>query len=107
MAINITEIKDESFKEFISNRGLVLVDFLASWCNPCKALSPTIDQLSIDYLGKVSIGKLDVDECPKASKELEIRSIPTIVLYKDGKVIERLVGSVNKQKISDMIDKHI
>lgn len=105
--IHTTEIKDESFKEFISSGELVLIDFLALWCNPCKALSPTIDQLAIDYLGKVSIGKLDVDECPETSKELEIRSIPTIILYKNGEAVERLVGSVNKKKISEIIDKHL
>jgi len=104
---HITEIKDDSFKEFTLSDKISLIDFHAIWCNPCKALSPIIDQLSIDYLGKVSVGKLNVDECPKTSKELEIRSIPTIILYKNGEVLERLVGSVNKKKISEMIDKHL
>jgi len=107
MVIYITEIKDDTFKEFVSGDKLSLIDFHAIWCSPCKQISPIIDQLSIDYLGKVSVGKLNVDDCPKVSNSLDIRSIPTIILFKNGEIVDRIVGMSSKQKISEMIDKYL
>lgn len=104
--IYITELNDKNYKEFIKG-PLVLVDIKAIWCNPCKQISPIIDDLSVEFVGKVSVGKLDADSNPDIITELQIRSIPTILLYKNGKIIERSVGMTTKKKLSDLINKHL
>ena len=102
----VTHLDDNNFKEVISS-GFTLVDVMASWCNPCKQLSPIIDQLSTEYEGRVTIGKLDADESRETVTELGVRNIPTIILYKDGEVIERLAGAVNRDTITSMIEKYL
>ena len=99
MVIYTTELTDNNYKDFIKN-PLVLVDIKAEWCGPCKQLSPIIDEISNDFLGKVSIGKLDADKNPNIIGELGIRSIPTIILYKDGEIVERKTGLIKNDKSS-------
>ena len=106
MVIYTTELTDNNYKDFIKN-GLVLVDIWATWCNPCRLISPIVDQLSADYVGQLSVGKLDADKNPDIVGELGIRSIPTLILYKDGEIVERLTGMTTKQKLSTLIDKHL
>jgi thioredoxin 1 len=102
MAVKVTDSTYENFTE----SGLSLVDFKAEWCNPCKILSPIIEELSNDY-DNVKIGKIDVDENPETSQKLGIRSIPTILLYKDGEVVEKHVGGATKAQLKALIDKHL
>jgi thioredoxin 1 len=102
----ITELSDQSYDEFIK-KNIVLIDIYANWCSPCKQISPIIDDLSIEYLGKVSIGKVDADKCPDIIKSTQIKSIPTILLYKGGELVERVVGLTSKQKLSDTIKKYL
>ena len=106
MVAYITELSDTSFKNFVKE-GLTLIDIWAPWCGPCKQISPIVDEISIDFLGKVTVGKLNADSNSDITTELGIRSIPTIILYKDGEIVERSVGMTSKQKLSDLINKHL
>lgn len=85
----------------------VLVDFWAVWCGPCKMLTPTIDQLSSEFEGKVKIGKVNVDENQQLAAQYGIMSIPTIIIFKDGKVVEQFIGVQPKNVYADALNKHI
>jgi thioredoxin 1 len=84
-----------------------LVDFGADWCGPCRALAPTIEELARDYSGKVLVGKLDVDESPKTAECFQVFSIPTLIVFKDGCEVERLVGLCAKSSIEGLLQKHL
>jgi thioredoxin 1 len=101
-AVQITNI---SFDEKVSSSSRpVLVDFWAEWCAPCRMLSPTIDQVADDYDGKVTVGKINIDEEPELAQRFGVMSIPTLILFKDGGVVSKSVGVVGKDKIAAMID---
>lgn len=100
------EFKDDSFKEETAGDQLVIVDFWATWCGPCKAMAPTIEALHTEYEGKVKVGKLNVDENPNTSREFGIRNIPTTLFIKNGEVVDKLVGNQPKNKFVEMIEKH-
>lgn len=102
----ITELNEENFKTFSEN-DLVLVDIWAPWCGPCKMISPIVDEISNDFQGRLSVGKMNADDNRDIVSELGIRSIPTLLLYKNGEIVDRLVGGVNKQKIVDLIEQYI
>ncbi len=99
-------LTDKNFDETINNNKLVFVDFWASWCGPCRALAPTITELAKEYQGKVLIAKLDVDENPDSAGRFQVFSIPTMVVFKEGKEVERLVGLCPKNRITDALAKH-
>ncbi|MCD8528939.1 MAG: thioredoxin [Chitinophagales bacterium] len=86
---------------------MTLVDFWAAWCGPCIALGPTIESLAKDYEGKVNVGKLNVDENPETSMKFGIRNIPTVLLLKDGELVERFVGVQPKNVYEQAINKHL
>ena len=96
-------VTDDNFEETIKKNSLVLVDFWANWCGPCRALAPTIEELAKESSGKVLISKLDVDENPATAERFQVFSIPTMILFKDGKEIERLVGLCVKSRIAETI----
>ena len=100
-------ITDANFNNTIKNNKLALIDFWAAWCGPCRALAPTIEELAHDYSGKVLVGKLDVDKNPTMAECYQVFSIPTIIVFKDGCEVERLVGLCAKNKIEDMLKKHL
>jgi thioredoxin 1 len=102
MAVKVTDSTYQSFTE----SGIALIDFKAEWCRPCLALSPIVEELSNEY-DNVRIGKVDVDENPETSKQLGIRSIPTILIYKDGQIVEKHVGGASKAQLKSLIDKHL
>ncbi|MBI3447799.1 MAG: thioredoxin [Acidobacteria bacterium] len=87
--------------------GPILVDFWATWCAPCRAVAPILEKLSTEYRGKARIGKLDVDDNPAIATRFGVMSIPTLLLFKDGKVAEQIIGSQSKEAISGMISRHI
>lgn len=96
-----------SFKDIISGGKPVLVDFWAVWCGPCRMLSPTVDELSETYADKIDVYKCNVDDCQDIAMEYGIRSIPTLLFFKNGEVVERTVGAVSRSEIVSIIDKLI
>jgi thioredoxin 1 len=108
MADNVQTFTDSNFDESVLKSGApVLVDFWAEWCVPCKRLGPTVDALATEYAGKLTIGKLNVDENPNVSFKYQVRSIPTLLLFKGGQVVESLVGLAQKDHLKQVIDKHV
>jgi thioredoxin 1 len=106
MIAYITELNEQNYKSFIEN-GLVLVDIKTDWCGPCKVIGPIVDQLSSEYVGKLSVGKLDADSASELISELGVRNIPTILIYKDGEIVERNTGMITKIKIEELINNHL
>ena len=105
MSENVIELTDASFDETIKSSDVpVLVDFWAPWCQPCKMLSPVIDQIADEYAGKLKVCKVDTDEHRDAAVEYAISSIPTIILFNGGQIDKKWVGMTTKQDITDAID---
>lgn len=100
-------VTDSNFGETLKKNKVVFVDFWANWCGPCRALAPTITEVAKEYSGKALIGKLDVDENPATAEQFQVFSIPTMIIFKDGKEIERLVGLCAKNRITDALSKHL
>ncbi|WP_125153971.1 thioredoxin [Clostridium rectalis] len=104
----IKEINDSNFsQEVLNSQKATVVDFWASWCGPCKMLSPVIDEIAQELNGKVEFAKVNVDENPMISTQLRIASIPTLLVFKDGKIVDTLVGFRPKQALKTAIEKHI
>ncbi len=98
-------LNDQNFEnEVLNSQTPVLVDFWAEWCGPCRALAPVIEEIAEDYDGKIKVGKLNVDENPGAPSAYEIRSIPTLIVFKDGAIVDRVVGALPKNQITDLVD---
>jgi thioredoxin 1 len=107
MVAYITELNENNYKSFTES-GLTLVDVWAPWCGPCKMISPLVDEISSDYHDRgLSVGKLDADTNKETITELGVRNIPTILLYKNGEIVDRSTGAITKQKLVEMIDKHL
>jgi thioredoxin 1 len=85
----------------------VLVDFWAEWCGPCRMMGPTVDQVATEYSGKVKVGKLDVDSNQQTAARYGIRGIPTLLLFKDGKIVEQKVGAIARPEFQKMLEKHL
>jgi thioredoxin 1 len=105
---NTLTFTDGSFDTDVLNSDTpVLVDFWAEWCGPCRMMGPTVDQIAIDYKGKVKVGKLDVDSNQQTASRYGIRGIPTILLFKGGQIVEQKVGAIGKNDFVKMLDKHV
>ena len=100
-------LTDANFDETLKNNRVVLVDFWAGWCGPCRALAPTIEALAEEYAGKVLIGKLDVDKNPRKAECYQVFSIPTLIVFKNGCEVERLVGLCAKGKLDAVLKKYL
>lgn len=103
MIAYITELNNENYDNFVKE-GIVLVDIWATWCGPCKMISPIVDEISSDYFEKIKVGKCDADVNRDKVMELGVRNIPTIFFYKEGKIVEQTHGAVTKKKLTDIID---
>lgn len=101
MALQIT---DQNFSEYLNSEKLLIVDFWATWCGPCRMVAPIIDELATEYEGKVNIGKCDVDENNQVPGQYGVRNIPTIIFVKNGEVVKKLVGAQSKNDLKKEID---
>ena len=102
------DVNEENFESVVINSNKpVLVDFWAEWCGPCKMLTPTIESIAEDYQDKSDIVKINIDEAPGIATRFGIRSIPSILLFKSGKVMEQRVGAVSKEELTSLLDKLI
>lgn len=107
MIKNVTQLSDINFYDFV-NSGICLVDIYADWCRPCQVISPIIDKLSSDYKDSdIKFGKLNADESQEITKNLGIRNIPTILIYKSGEIVERTVGMVSEGQLKEIIDNQL
>ena len=103
----IKTLTDSNFDQE-TKTGVVLVDFWAEWCGPCRRIAPIVEQLATDYEGRATIGKMNVDENPNIpTSRFQVRGIPTLVVLKNGKLEETLVGLVPKEEIARLIEKHL
>ncbi|WP_462137668.1 thioredoxin [Candidatus Mycalebacterium sp.] len=103
---NLIELSDSIFEsEVIQSDIPVLVDFWAPWCGPCKAIAPTVSQISRDFAGKIKVGKVNVDENQQTSVQFGIRSIPTLLIFKDGKIVDQIIGAVSQADLENSINK--
>lgn len=104
---HLLELTDDSFSEEIEQgEGLAVVDFWAEWCGPCHAVTPVIESLAEEYAGKVKIGKVDVDANRKTTERFNVRSIPSILYFKDGELVETVVGVRSKGQLEELIEAH-
>ena len=101
------EITDSNFNEIVTENKTVLIDFWAEWCGPCRMIAPMIEELAGEYNGKAIIGKLDVDNNQESSVKFGVRSIPTLLVFKDGELVDRHVGAVPKETLSKSIDSNL
>ena len=107
MADNTKAVTDDNFELEIENHsGLAVVDFWATWCGPCRMIAPILDQLASEYEGKVKVAKLDVDTNIKTATRFNVRSIPLLLFFKDGKVVDQIVGAVPKVSIETKLQQH-
>jgi len=97
---------DADFGDAVKS-GVVLVDFWAEWCAPCRRIAPLVDQLAEDYDGRLTVAKVNIDENPMTPSRLMVRGIPTLLLFKDGDLKETVVGLESKDRLSQLIDKHL
>lgn len=103
---NIVEISDSNFEnEVLKSSQPILVDFWATWCAPCRTIAPHVEALAQEFAGKIRVGKCDIDANPMVPTQYEIRSIPTLLMFKAGQVVGQLVGAVPRPRIEEMVKK--
>ncbi len=107
MSENILKLKSDDLSDVkLASLGTILVDFWATWCGPCRMIAPVLEQLATEVDGQVKIGKIDIDENPDAATKYRVASIPTLILFKDGKEVDRRIGAQPKAALLEMINAH-
>lgn len=104
--MEIKHLNNDSFYEFISGKGLVVVDFYASWCGPCKMMAPELEEFANEYQN-VNVAKIDVDVADRVAREYNIMSVPTLIFFKNGEIIDKTIGYLTKEEIIEIISKYI
>ncbi len=103
---DVVTLEDSTFEqEVLKSDTPVLVDFWATWCGPCKAIAPAVDDIAREYKGKLKVGKLDIDSHQQVPQKYGIRSIPTLLVFKGGRVVDTIIGQVPKSKLADALNK--
>ncbi len=104
----LSHVGDDTFADEVEqHEGLALVDFWATWCGPCQVIAPVVAQIAEEYEGKVKVAKVDVDANPRIAAQFNVRSIPSILLFKDGALVETVVGAVPKAYLIEKLDQHL
>lgn len=103
----VQHFTSETFEKAIAGDQAVLVDFWATWCGPCRMIAPVIEQIGAEYEGRAIVGKVDVDEEPSLAQKFSVMSIPTLIVMKNGKVVETAVGARGKDAVAAMINRHL
>ncbi len=102
---NVVQLQDETFEQEVLKSDVpVLVDFWAPWCGPCRAIAPTLEEVADAYAGRVKVGKMNVDEHTRVASQYQITAIPTLLLFKNGQVVQQIVGAVAKSRIVQAIE---
>ena len=101
------EITDANFEDILATEKPVLVDFWAEWCGPCKMIGPVVEELASDYDGKAVVGKVDVDNNPNVSAKFGIRSIPTLLFFKNGEIVDKQIGAVPKSILANKLEAQV
>jgi thioredoxin 1 len=105
---DMKQVTDADFdREIEQHDGLAMVDFWATWCGPCRIIAPHVEQLATEYDGRVKVAKLDVDQSPETPARFGVRSIPSVLFFKDGKLVDSVVGAVPKGHLAERIEKHL
>lgn len=105
---NALAVTDQSFKsEVLQSATPVLVDFWATWCGPCRAIAPIVDEIAVEYSGRLKVVKVDVDSSPTVAAEYGIRGIPSLFVFKNGRVVEQVMGMVSKQALVQKLQPHL
>jgi thioredoxin 1 len=105
---NVVTFKDESFEAQVLKSDVpVLVDFWATWCAPCRAIAPHVEAVAEQFKGQVKVGKLDIDSDPGAPSRFGVRAVPTLILFKDGRPVDQIIGGVPRSRLEEMVKKHL
>ena len=104
----ILELTDANFDEEVQrSRGPLLVDFWAAWCPPCRRIAPALEELAVELAGRARVGKVDVDANGDVASRFGVRSIPTLIVFKKGRVVDQVIGAAPKEQLRDLVEKHI
>jgi thioredoxin 1 len=104
-SLNVLEITDHNFAEALASPTPLLIDFTAAWCPPCRAIAPHVEALADAYLGRVRVAKCDADDNQKLVADLDVRSLPTVLVFKEGKVVGQLVGAAPRARIEALVNR--